>query len=82
MAVEGRSIFHRRLTANSGGGHAEATGLPFSDWIYDTVELHLNSGQASPWAKAIQKVAALKKLEVGRVENHITIICHNIKKAL
>ncbi|HWQ20954.1 MAG TPA: hypothetical protein VN455_14330, partial [Methanotrichaceae archaeon] len=41
---------------------AKDAGIPFSKWIYDMVELHLNSGQASPRAQAIKEVAELKKL--------------------
>jgi len=51
---------------------AEAADIPFSKWIYDTVELHLNSGQASPRAQAAQEAAALKKeLTALRDELHL-----------
>ncbi len=53
-------------------GLAKAADLPFSKWVYDTIELHLNSGQPSPRAKAVREAADLKKeLEHLRGELHV-----------
>jgi hypothetical protein len=49
---------------------AEAAGVPFSKWIYDVVELHLNSGQASPRAQAVKENAELKK-ELEALQNEL-----------